>query len=77
MEMSFPHKFQQVDHRFSAVPKETMNMQIRFLYAVFYQCGCTYQVLHLFLKSHQRFSSSNSKHICVHIFIIHCHFYLL
>lgn len=77
MEMSFPHKFQQVGHRFPAVPKETMNMQIRVLHPIIYQCACTYQVLHLFLESHQCFSGSNSKHIRVHIFIIHCHFYLL
>lgn len=37
----------------------------------------TYQVLHLFLESHQGFPSANSKYIGIHVFIIHGYFYLL
>lgn len=37
----------------------------------------TYQVLHLFLQPCQGLPSTHSKHICIHVFIIHCHFYLL
>lgn len=67
---------------FSCSQENKRSIDQRFLHPtgfilLLFPCEHTYQVLHLFLKSHQCFSRSDSKHISVHIFIIHCYFYLL